>query len=148
MPPRTRAQRAAAESKPSPFSKPAGRRRAVSSVNEEGQQRPEEEGVEEEGMYLFTTYINPRLVLLAVAAVGLALLAYRIVQCPFDPVVWEDPPPLAELAGPGLAPNFDLAGAEHLFRHRLVGPESMAFGGHGEIYLRCVGSRGGLCVDR
>ena len=80
-------------------------------------------------------FLGPALALLGLAAVGAAALAYRIVQGPFEPVLWQSPPPLAELAGPVLAPNWDLAGAEHLFLNRLVGPESIAIGGGGELYL-------------
>ncbi len=148
MPPRTRAQRAAAATESS--SSPPSRSRSGSgsgsgsgsSWRSGSREWKEEEGVEEEGMYVYL----PRLpVLLALVAMGAAALAYRIGKGPFEPVLWQAPPPLAELAGPVLAPNHDLAGAEHLFRNRVVGPESIAIGARGEIYLRLVWVGSGEC---
>ncbi|GAB5034757.1 adipocyte plasma membrane-associated protein [Nannochloropsis oceanica] len=89
----------------------------------------EEEGVEEEGLGL-CPLVTPFYVLLAIAVAVGSGITHKILQGPFHPVTWQNPPELVVLYV-----NHDLEGAEHLFLNQVVGPESIAMGSNDELYL-------------
>ncbi|TFJ80122.1 hypothetical protein NSK_008679 [Nannochloropsis salina CCMP1776] len=114
MPPRTRSQAAG---------------NAGSRTGKGNSLSGEEEGVSEEGMG-YLPFITPFYVFLAVVVVIGSFLAFKILHGPFKPVLWKKPPELVSLLV-----NYDLAGAEHLFLNRVVGPESIAVGSEKEMYF-------------